>query len=300
MAEIERSVYFYKVEMVDDDEEWRRADVLRALDGLEGDARLLSLGDDNFAWAEVDRIPDGNQSGRLRFFRDRRANLPGYALNFNIDDLPIPAEAGIIEPTHVVLGGGGLIAAEYNHFAPRITSAFARLLREKLGLSLRIGTYVQGDILEQLDRLEYIQLLEVSVVPTDELQETLRNSGPFADAAAQLAEVQGGRRLNLRLSGEKHSQSWTDQARSFAHRLFGAAADGPPSETKVLRVTGFDPVSASVEAVDLLKERLVRRTDFEKSSEKSKALNVGPAYTHVEDAIRDVRQTDLPSAGLIF
>ena len=182
MADIERSIYFYAVEMLDGGE-WRRADVLRGLEALTGDNQLLDLGSDNYAWAKVDHIPQTSEGGRLRFFRDRRANLPGWAHQGTIAELPIPADAGIIEPTHLVLAGDGLIAAEYNHFAPRITSSFAALLRLRLGMSLNIGTYVQGSIIEQLDRLDYIQLLEVSLVPSPELEEALRNSGPIGNAA---------------------------------------------------------------------------------------------------------------------
>ena len=297
MTTIERSVYFYKVEMRDDSEEWKRADVLRSLAALSGDDRLLDLGDDNYAWAEVDHVPRRAEGGLVRFFRDRRSNLPGYQVDFNVDELPIPSEAGIVEPTHMVFGGDGLIAAEYNHFAPRITSSFARLLRTKLGLDLDIGTYVQGDILDVLDRLGYIQLVEFSVVPTPELEDSLRNAGPFGEAAAILAEPEGGRRVNLRLSGDKRSHEWTERAREFVKRVFGQA---PEDDTKVLRVTGFDPVAERVQSVDLLKERLVRRVDVEKSTARSKVLNTDSAYRHVEEAIRDVRETDLQSARVIL
>ena len=153
-----------------DGDEWKRADVLRGLQALRGDDQLMALGNDNYAWAIGDHIPRTRESGRLRFFRDRRSNLPGFAVDFNPAELPIPEGSGLIEPTHVVLAGDGLIAAEYNHFAPCIPSQFSALLRRKLGMSLTIGTYVQGSILEQLERLEYIQLLEVSLVPTPELR----------------------------------------------------------------------------------------------------------------------------------
>jgi hypothetical protein len=297
MASVERNVYFYNVEMLDADQDWRRADVLQALADLDGDNRLLDLGDDNYAWAQVDRVPSGNQAGRVRFFRDRRSNLPGYAVDFNIDELPIPERAGIVEPTHVVLGGDGLIASEYNHFAPRIPTAFARLLRDKLGLDLRIGTYVQGDILEQLERMEYIQLVEFSIVPTPELEEALRNAGKFGEAAAILTEAEGGRRANLRLSGDKHSQSWTEEARGFLRKMLNLAAK---DETKVLRARGLDPVSGEVLSVDLLKERLVRRVDVEKERPRSKVLDTSSAYHHIEDVIAEVRETDLPSAVVMF
>jgi hypothetical protein len=277
---------------------WSRADVLRRLDELAGDDRLLEVGESDYAWAKVDRIPRAQETGRLRFFRDRRANLPGMSNEGNIEELPIPEEAGLVEPTHVVLGGNGLIAAEYNHFAPRITSQFAALLRTKLGLDLRIGTYVQGDIIEQLDRLEEVQLLEFSLVATPQLEEELRNTGPFGDAAVSLSRVDDGKRINLRLSGDKHSDSWGEAAVSFAKRLLGMPAQ--EHVTKVLRVTGYDPASENVEIVDLLKQKLSRRVEIERTSARCKALDVSSAYQHIEGAMREVRQTDLPQARVLI
>lgn len=299
-ADVERSIYFYQVEMAPDGDEWRRAEVLRGLAGLQGGDQVLALGNDNYAWAKVDRVPTGQQTGRLRFFRDRRSNLPGFADNFDPQELPIPDEAGLIEPTHVVLAGGGVIAAEYNHFAPRIPSQFATLLRRKLGLSLTIGTYVQGSIIEQLDRLDYIRLLEVSLVPSPGLEDHLRNQGDFADAAASLSQAEGGTRINLRLSAERDDPGWTEQARGFVKKVLGLPGAQDGHTAKVLRVTGLDPVSGAEEAVDLLKQKLVRRVDMAKTSERSKVLNVGSAYSHIEDAVREVRQTDLPAAAVIF
>jgi hypothetical protein len=245
----------------------------------------------------VDRIPQGNETGRLRFFRDRHSNLPGYAVDFDPAELPIPEQAGLIEPTHLVLASNGLIAAEYNHFAPRITSAFASLLRLRLDLRLRIGTYVQGDIIEQLDRLRDIRLLEFSMVPTPELEEELRNAGTFSQAVAMLSQVRGARRAHLTLSGDKRSGAWTEQAKAFVKWMLGM---GAAAEPKVLRVTGFDPVAEGVETVDLLKQKLVRRVDVARNSDRSKVLNVSSAYIHVEQALSEVRTTDLPTAVVVY
>jgi hypothetical protein len=296
VAGTERSIYFYKVEMHDG--EWSRREVLEAIDGLAGDERLLDLGGDDYAWAKVDRIPRTSEAGRLRFFRDRRANLPGMSNGTSITELPIPDEAGLVEPTHVVLAGDGLIAAEYNHFAPRITSNFAALLRTRLGMSLSIGTFVPQQVAEQLDRLEGVQLLEVSLVAAPELDEELRNSGPFGEAAVSLSRVDDGKRLNLRLSGDKDSDSWGTEAVAFAKRVLGLPAR--EEVAKVLRVTGFDPASESVEVVDLLKAKLVRKAEIERSSARCKALDVAAAYHVIEEAIRVVRRTDLPQARILY
>jgi hypothetical protein len=294
VAEVERRIYFYGVQMRDG--EWRRADVLRALDGLSGDDRLLPLGDDSFAWAKVDRIPRGRESGRLRLFRIRRSNLPGVEDRGTVTDLQLSDTAGLAEPSHVVLGGDGLIAAEFNFSAPRM-SVFERLLREKLELDVRIGTYLQGDIVEQLDRLDYINLFELSVVPTPALEAELRDAGRFGDAVASLSQGRGGRRVALRLSGERGSSTWTDDVRGFVKRLLQMGAD--EHAAKVLRVQGLDPVTGEIEVVDLLKQKLVRRVDIEKSAARSKALNTSSAYEHIEEAVREVRESDLPTAAVV-
>lgn len=295
MPDVERDIYFYKVE-IEQPEEWKRAEVLRGLAALTGEDRVLALGNDNYAWANVDRIPRGRGSGRLRFFRDRRSNLPGYAVDYTIDELPIPEEAGLIEPTHVVFGGDGLIAAEYNHFAPRITTHLANYLRRKLGLDLRIGTYIQGEILDQLDRLTYIQSAEFSILPTAELEQEIRHDGTLGEAAAALMRAEGGRRIFMRLSGEKDNPTWTAQLRDFAKRIVSV----DDHSAKVCRLKGLDPVTGEIEPVDLLKQRLVRRVDITKPNARSKALDTHDAYRHIEECVTEVRRTDLPGAAVIF
>lgn len=300
MEDIERRIYFYKVEMTNDAQVWRRADVLRGLEALEANDRVIDLGQDQYAWAVVDHVPRTREGGRLRLFRDRRSNLPGFAHDFNPSELPIPDEAGLIEPTHVVLAGDGLIAAEYNHYAPRIPTHFAALLRSRLGLGVRIGTYVQGSIIEQLDRLSYVHLLECSLVPTRELEDELRNAGPFADAAIALSRADGGRRLNFRLSAERHEAGWTDQARQFVKRVMSLGGNQNGHTAKVLRVTGHDPLTGSDEIVDLLKQKLVRLVDLPKVSARSKVLDKSSAYEHIDEAIREVRETDLRTAAVLW
>ena len=296
MAEIERRIYFYQVVM-DDDGEWRRADVLRAIEALQGDDRVMALGNDQWAWPLVDRIPRGRGSGRLRFFRDRRSNLPGMATGMQVRELPIPADAGLVEPTHIVLGGGGIIAAEYNHQAPRIATQFARYLQTKLDLDLHIETYVQGSIVEQLERLDYITLFEASIAPTPGLVDMLSDAGPFGDAVETLASGSEGRRVYVRLSSGSENDTFTANAKRFVRRMLPFIDEG--HGPKVLRVEGLDPVPGEIEVVDLLKQKLVRVEDFEQPNARTKALDTSAAYEHIEQALAEVRQTDLPTAALL-
>ena len=295
MAEVTRRIYFYGVEMHDG--EWRRADVLRGLQALQGEEQVLALGNDNYAWALVDRVPTTRQTGRVRFFRDRRSNLPAVAHQGRITDLGIPEDAGLVEPTHVVLAGDGLIAAEYNHFAPRITTDFAKLLRTKLGLDLSIKTYVQGSIVEQLERLEYVTVFEATLQPTAGLVDVLTDAGPFGDAAATLAQADVNRRVSLKLTSTREKDDFTDNAKRFMRRLLplGQQGHGPT----VLRVKGFDPVPGEIEVVDLLKQKLLRSELFERPTARSRALDTRAAYRHIEEAIADIRANDLRTAALL-
>ncbi len=87
---------------------------------MAGDNRLVEVGDSDDAWVKVDRIPRAQEAGRPRFFRDRRPTYRGCPNDGNIEELPIPEEAGLVEPKHVVLSGHGLIAS-YGPSSPLTT-----------------------------------------------------------------------------------------------------------------------------------------------------------------------------------
>jgi hypothetical protein len=293
MDEVERSVYFYRVEV--ESGEWNRAAVLRGIRALTGDDRYLPLGNDNWAWALVDRVPTGAQTGRLRFFKDRRSNLPGVSRNGTITELN--DGDGLSEGTHVVLAPNGIIAAEYNHYAPRIPTAFADFLRTRLDMDLRIETFVQGSILEQLERLDYITVFETTMRPTAGLAAVLADAGPIGDAVETLANASDGRRVSVKMTSGTENDNLTSNARRFARKMLPFIADG--HGPTVLRVEGLDPVSGSEETLDLLRQRLVRVQDFERPTTRSKVLNTTSAYRHIEEALAQVRDTDLPNAALL-
>jgi hypothetical protein len=95
MAEVERRVYVYGMEMHDG--EWNRADVLRALAALQGDDQLLELGSETYAWALVDRVPTMSQTGQLRFSFATAEEPNRLSHRGRVFDLNIPDDAGLVE-----------------------------------------------------------------------------------------------------------------------------------------------------------------------------------------------------------
>ena len=81
----------------------------------------------------------------------------------------------------------------------------------------------------------------------------------------------------------------------------GPTDERPGEETKVLRVTGFDPVAGSVETVDLLKQKLVRRVRVVRDTDRSKVaeheLRVRPRS---RKPWAEVRETDLRNAVAVY
>lgn len=69
-------------------------------------------------------------SQTLRFCRIRRDGLPLQEQRGIIRDLGIDADAGLVEPVHVVFFPDNIVGVEYNHFGPRL-SRLGTYLREK-------------------------------------------------------------------------------------------------------------------------------------------------------------------------
>lgn len=179
----------------------------------------------------------------------------------------------------------------------------AHLMRESIGDAVIEGRCQDtATILTEHPDCDICLLVDQYAVPGDGRHALLRMNAEEtrtlgeALILAALSQVDGGRRVYLRLSGQTDNSAWTDHVRAFARRLLNVAGH----ETKVLKVRGQDPVSGVVEPIDLLHQKLTRRVDIEKPSARSKALDKSDAYRHIETAIREVRETDLPNAAVIF
>jgi hypothetical protein len=303
MATSERATYFYSVEGTDAGR-WRRDEVLRALDTLQRDPadRFLDVEGGDVVFVAVDRVPTGvGQTGRLRLLRSRRSNLPAMERAGALSALPLPADAGLAEPSHVVFAPDGLVAAEFNFFAPRMT-ALARYIRTRLNLNIDFATFMQRDILERLNRLEDVRLLELSLRPSPMFAEAIRGDDAISQAVYAASVVPGERRVSLSFSGHPDSAEFTAQARGFAGRAAATPdvdGDDEGGKATVLRVRGHDPASDSVEWVDLLKEKVVRRVRIEREDDRTRALDTSSAYHAIEAALDEAREHDLVDAGTL-
>ena len=299
--EIDRSIFFYQAR-VGAPGEWKREAVLQNLGDLKDEERFLEIGNDEVLFVLVDRVPKtAGAFGRLRVLRSRRSNLPAMEDGGVLAALPIPNSAGIAEPCHVVFGPDGKVAAEYNHFAPRI-SALARFISLKTDLSVSFGTYVQKEILDRLERMEDVRLLELSFRPNLFNADDIKADDPISQAVYQATRTPGERRVSLAFSGDPKSKEFTSSAKSFAKKLVGIVAGQAEGHqgTTVFRTRGFDPVTGEVEVIDLLAQKVVRKVSIDRDAPRSKALDTSDAYKVVEAAFTEAEKDDLADAVPVY
>jgi hypothetical protein len=276
----ERQAFFYKA-VVQDDGRWRRREILRAIADLNLEERYVDSGEGNVLLPLVDHIPAQGRPefGRMRFLRVRRENLPAVEQAGALSDLPIEADAGLAEPSHIIFGPRALVVAEYNHFGPRI-SALSYYLRIKFDRRIDFATYVQPEVLEQLDRLRDIRLVDLVAIPSaahsDELADDL-----IWSTVEQAGEIEQTKAVGVHLTAEAGSRTFTERVKESIHRILATGADESAS---VFKVRGFDPASGRPEVVDLLRPKVVRRILVARVDRRTTALDTEAAYAALREA----------------
>lgn len=240
----------------------------------------------------VDHLPTGQGDfGHMRFLRVRRENLPAVEQAGSLSDLPIQDDAGLAEPSHIIFGPRGLVVAEYNHFAPRI-SALSYYLSVKLERQVEFATYVQPGVFEQLDRLGDIRLVELTARPSPAHSQDLEDDMIWR-TVEQAADIAQTKAVGVHLTAEAGSGDFTARVKESIHRIFGSGAD---EAVTVFKVRGYDPASGRPEVIDLLHPRVVRRILVPRVSSRTRALDTEAAYAALHEAAtsaeEDVGQAD--------
>lgn len=290
---LERRAYFYRA-VPRDDGRWRRREILRAIEDLPLEERYVDTGEGSVLLPIVDYIPPkGEDFGHMRFLRVRRENLPAVELAGSLSDLPIDADAGLAEPTHIIFGPRRVVVAEYNHFGPRI-SALGFYIRRKLDRNIDFATYVQSEVLEQLDRLGDVRLVELTAQPSESYRKALAGDLVWG-AVEQAGQIEETKAVGVHLTAKPGSEEFTARVKESIRRILGAGADEAAS---VFKVRGYDPASGQPEVIDLLEPKVVRRILVERVNRRTQALDDDDAYRALREAF-DSASDDLDDAGTL-
>jgi len=225
----------------------------------------------------------------VRFGRIRRRGLPSRIDEADhIDNIPLARNGGLFEATHIMYFEPGIIGAEFNFYAPRV-SRLAPYIRRKAGFAgLEIVPIIKGDAARDLRRFDRLKRFTMKVA-TDAFDAAVnRRRFPIFRRIAQAAEAPGVETVDVTLSAEQ-GRNARSLGRALVDEVLGLASMPNIREVADRAIAeGYRPDATRIEAVDLLDDELVGTRDFIQENLQTHTLDSRHAYETIASVYRDL------------
>jgi hypothetical protein len=210
---------------------------------------------------------------RLQFGRIRRSDLPLIENAGQISPLKIAQGAGILDWAHMILFEDGILAAEFNRDAPRISRLGEYLYfkgKSVLPNSPKFRPLFQRSILDELNKFSTVTALEIEAptLEADSIKAADKNLGAAFAACRKAGHV---KRARIVL---KSSSDPTSDLRKLAQRLFTNQRSRESLTT--LKITG--QTEDGRRPLDLLENYLISSEEFVKVDGRSRAIDPDDAF----------------------
>lgn len=225
----------------------------------------------------------------LRFCQIRRTGLPQLERAGNVSDLNLAADAGLLEPIHVIFFPNNIVGIEYNHYGPRL-SRLGYYLRTKSRNAVPLATFnplLRGDVAEQLDKLEDLRLFKLQIQPsyTNIVRQADQSLGDAFDANAKV--LAGPEEIEVSIKLQKDArQGALKRLLNPLKRL--ARRKDLRDNTAQFQVRGKREDTDRVETIDLLKDHLIAHKQIVRMGERSRALDPDSAFAAIRAAHDDL------------
>lgn len=221
---------------------------------------------------------------RMQFGRVRRSGLPVVENAGQVSPLKLARSAGLLDWAHLILFEDGILAAEFNADAPRISRLGEYLYfksRSVLPNSPRFKPLFERTILEELSSFESVYSLEIEAptLEADAIGEADADLGKAFFACRKAGQVKKAKIIL------KSSVSVKDDLNPLARRLFS----NPRSREALskLRITGR--TANGRRPLDLLENYLISTEDFVRIDERSRAVDPDDAFAVLNRAYLEKR-----------
>jgi hypothetical protein len=300
-----RKIYFYRVDA-----------------GVDGGGQPLPF-DPSPALAAIARLPfadgrqsrylpdaDGNaicaweeKSGRmpsLRFCSIRRTGLPQLEEAGTVSDLNIAANAGLVEPVHVMFFPDNIVGADFNFYGPRL-SRLGYYLHEKSNKvvpQVFFDPLLRQDVAKELDHLTELRLFDLRV-KASYIDTVRRADTSLGDAFTMNARVLDDEVEELEIV-LKPSKNGRHQAlrRLLAPLKALAGHRELRDNAQRFQVRGKHDETGKVEMIDLLRDHLIANKQILRLGRRSRAVDPGSAFEAIGAAHNELRD-DLRQAASI-
>lgn len=298
---VERKIFFYRVHVAD-----QRGARPIAFDPAPVLAHISSLpftlagryweGPDGklaCCWPE-----EGGPPHKLRLGTIRRTDLPLIERGGTLSPLPIPADSGLAEQTHVVFFEENLVGADFNFHGPRATSLAWYFAEKARGVCppLQMEVLLRQDVGAQLRRLRDIRLFQLKVSSSfiDVLREANRDLGAAFAAASKAGEAD---EVEIVLKPRRYSRGWlSDALKPLAFAL--SRNRRLRDEASRFLVSGFDPQIGETITLDVLSDKLIGQRRILRVEGRSRAVEATSAFDGIQDTFAELRDQLLEAAGI--
>lgn len=233
---------------------------------------------------------------KFRFGRTRKNQLPDIEEAGKLSSLEISEDAGLIDVFHMIIFEDGHVVAEFNHDGPRVAKV-GRYLFDK-GESLETAPVFlplyERDIVGVIESLDNVSMLKLNVPPS--ASDLLREADEDIYTAIEgSVRAGGGRSVELKLFGERSEP----KLKSLAIRIARLLSRNPHERDRINAATvdGYHGGQKLTKMLDLLEDKLVTSSVFERSNPRARSVKTLVAYEILEQAYLE-RKEDLIYAAI--
>ena len=302
---LERKIHFYRADIgvdgggrplaFDPSPALTAINALPFADGPNGRYLVDDAGNAVCAWP---RLPGALQS--LLYCQIRRTGLPQLEQAGAVSDLNIAADAGLLEPVHIIFFPDNIVGADFNFYGPRL-SRLGYYLRVKSSNAVPLASFhplLRLDVAAQLDHLTEIRLCDLRVKAS--YVETVRQAdASLGEAFAANVRVLDGDvdELELVLRPSKETRLGALQRLMAPLRRLVHARELREYASR-FQVRGKHDETGRVEVIDLQRDQLIVHKQILRLGERSRAVDATSAFEAIR-AAHDELGDDLRRAAAV-
>lgn len=297
---VKRNIYFYRPDAGASEHGRREIDfssLLGKLDALDfsrapnGRYAVQDNGDLLCAW-----VDQAENIGRMRFGLVRKNALPQSELGGKLKDLRLAEDEGICETAHLCFFPESIIGVEFNYFGPRVQRLPQYLSRVVRADKFAMEALLRDDMAEQLGRKMALRRLTLRV-RRSYIAQIAEADKSLGDALAAAERVSDAECIGIILEPEPY------QRVNLHERLLSAVRNlvslpEMRSNVRQLEVDAVGDDATGTTTLNLLEDKLIKKTTILRNGQRSRALNSEDAYSKIEEAFSTMRQ-DLLSASSV-
>lgn len=231
--------------------------------------------------------PAGGQRPRMTIFRAvRRAGLPQVERAGELEDLNIPAAAGIAEAIHVVFFDHNIVGADFNFYGPRMSRLGPYLELKTSSDEVDFEPLLRQDIIAQVRRLTDVRLVRLRVNPAGaaiarEADRSLFDALNAGLRAGQAEEAE----IVLRMAPHSRRALGGNILRAVKQLV---RVPQLRESTSAFSVKGFDPEHGRVEDIDVLRDHFVVAKQVVRMTPRGRAVVATSAFQAIQEAYQEL------------